>query len=102
MAGSDTTEAQGSDNLNQVVRLSKVSKIYRLVKIMRLVRLLRVMKRRKQLLKSMKHIVSEGAAYERLIYFVLLLIITSHFLCCAWIYVAKMTWDDDPDHPNWI
>ena len=93
---------EGGDNLNQVVRLSKVSKIYRLVKIMRLVRLLRIMRRRKQLFKGMKQIVADGAIQERLSYFTMLLIIICHFLSCGWIYVAKLTWEENPEYPNWI
>ena len=88
------------------MRLSKVSKIYRLVKITRLIRLLRVMRRRKQLMKTMKNVATAGGentAMERLVFFIVLLLIMSHLIACLWVYVARLTYDEEATiRLNWI
>lgn len=91
-----------SSNINEVVRIAKLSKLYRLIKVTRLVRLLRVARRSKQMMRNVRAMVVRGQAIERLIFFVLILVLCSHFLACMWIFAAKITYDETRPQDNWI
>ena len=95
----ETTEGS---NINEVIRMAKLSKLYRLIKVTRLIKLLRVARRSKQMMKSVRAMVVRGQAIERLIFFILILVLCSHFLACAWIFIAKMSYDHEKPESNWI
>ena len=43
-----------------------------------------------------------GAAFERLIFFLLTLLLVCHLIGCMWIYIAKAAQDDDIEDDSWI
>ena len=43
-----------------------------------------------------------GAQYERLSFFVLVLLLLCHFVGCLWIFIAKSFSDDKEEDDSWI
>ena len=79
-----------------MIRISKVSKLYKLVKITRLIRMLKLLKNKKKIAKKMNNVVQTGAGFERLVFFLLLLFLTCHFIGCFWVFQASL------NEFNWI
>ena len=87
------TAGSGQDNVNQFARFSKVSKLYKLIKITRLFRFLKLMKKGNKVTNK----ISNAPQYERLMFFIVALLLLCHFIGCVWIFAGK-TIDDD----SWI
>jgi hypothetical protein len=79
------SESSANNNVNGIMRMTKVGKLYKLVKITRLIRMIKVMKSKKKIVKKMGSVMQTGAAFERLMYFLLLLFLIVHFIGCLWI-----------------
>lgn len=79
-----------------------MSKLYKLVKITRLIRLFKLMKQKKKLEKKVKNVMYEGAQYERLSFFILVLLLLCHFVGCLWIFIAKSFSDEEVENDSWI
>lgn len=43
-----------------------------------------------------------GAAFERLTFFILTLLLVCHLIGCLWIYIANMAQDDEVEDDSWI
>ena len=98
-----TVDEQGTtSDLNSFVRVTKVSKLYKLVKITRLIRMFKLMKQKKKLEKKVKKVMVGGAQYERLSFFILVLLLLCHFVGCLWIFIAKSFSDDEVENDSWI
>lgn len=81
-----------------LVRIFRVSKIYKIVKIARLVRLFKFMKQRQQFGKSLDNLIKIDAGVERLLFFIVIAIISMHIFTCLWITITKI----DVRVVNWV
>jgi len=79
-----------------------MSKLYKLVKITRLIRLFKLMKAENKVMKKLGTALQIGAAFERLSFFFLILLLLCHFFGCLWIFCAKNLEDPDVEGDNWI
>jgi len=87
-----TAEGGGEDNdimVNKFARVARVSKLYKLVKITRLIKIMKMGKYKKKIGNRVTSIIKFGAAFERLLFFLLTLLLVCHLIGCMWIYVAK-------------
>lgn len=84
-------------NVNQFVRITRISKLYKLVKITKLVRIIKIFKNKKKLEQKLKHTVKNGAAIDRLMFFIMIVFLMVHIMSCLWIFIASTTLDK-----NWI
>lgn len=75
-------------NMNQFVRIARISKLYKLAKITQLFRFLKVCKSKKKIEQRVTNILKNGAAYDRLMFFIMCLLLMSHFMSCLWIFVG--------------
>jgi hypothetical protein len=96
--------AAESDNVmvNKFARVARVSKLYKLVKITRLIRIAKMAKYKKKIGNKMNSLIKFGAAFERLLFFLLALLLVCHLIGCLWIYVAKASQDDLIENDSWI
>jgi hypothetical protein len=88
-------------NINQFVRITRISRLYKLAKITKLIRIFKLMKSRKKISERINQVVKHGAAIDRLLFFILILLLCSHGVGCMWIYLAE-TFRDEDDNSNWI
>jgi hypothetical protein len=77
--------------VNKFARVARVSKLYKLVKITRLIKIAKMGKYKKKIGNRVTSIIKFGAAFERLLFFLLTLLLVCHLIGCMWIYVAKAT-----------
>jgi hypothetical protein len=77
--------------VNKFARAARVSKLYRLVKITRLIKMAKMGKYKKKIGSKVNSVIKFGAAFERLLFFILALLLVCHSIGCMWIYVAKTT-----------
>lgn len=84
-------------NVNQFVRITRISKLYKLVKITKLIRIIKIVKNKKKLEQKLKHVVKNGAALDRLMFFILIVFLMVHIMSCLWIFIASTAVDK-----NWI
>ena len=89
-------------NVNSMVRITRVSKLYKLVKITRLIRMFKALKHRKKVMKKVKTVLKTGQEFERLFFFLLILVLMSHFIGCMWIFIAKAIYDKDNGIISWV
>jgi len=100
VGGSD--ESSDSAKVNQIVRITRISKLYKLVKVTRLIRMFKIMKQKKNIEQKYQSLVKNGAAFDRLAFFLLILMLMSHFIGCIWIFVGNSFQDSDIDGDSWI
>jgi hypothetical protein len=79
--------------MNQLVRIARISKLYKLAKVVKLFRLIKLVKKKKEISAKVINIMKSGAAVERLVFFVILLLLMSHLAGCLWIFAA-VTFED--------
>jgi len=87
------------DNYQEIIRFTRIGRISRLIKMTRLLRILKIVKQRSQLLKYLNEILKIGLGFERLIFFLLILIILCHILTCIWVITASFK---DEGGDSWI
>lgn len=87
-------------NVNQFVRIARISKLYKLVKITKLIKVLKIIKNKKKLEQKFNQVVKSGAAYDRFLFFILIVFLMSHLMSCMWIYIAINL--SDEVSTNWI
>ena len=81
----DTLSQSETDiQANQFVRVARLSKLYKLVKITRLFRLFKFMQNKNKAVKKLNSAMKMGMAFERLAFFLLVLVLLSHFIGCFW------------------
>jgi hypothetical protein len=81
-----------SNEYNRVVRMSRMSKLYKLVKITRLMRVMKIMKKgNTKQLTSLRSSLRISKGLEKLSFFFLILMLMCHFVCCIWIFTAKVS-----------
>lgn len=90
--------------MNQFVRIARISKLYKLVKITKLIKIIKVIKNKKKLEQKFNQMVKSGAAYDRLLFFLLIVFLMSHFMACLWVFIASSDpFEETEDHgTNWI
>lgn len=81
-------EGNGAD-VNGFARIARISKLYKLVKITRLFRLFKFMQNKNKIVKKLNSALKIGIAFERLTFFLLMLLLLSHFVGCFWIFIAR-------------
>lgn len=86
----------------KLARVARVSKLYKLVKITRLIRMAKMAKYKKTIGTKMNSVIKFGAAFERLMFFLLTLLLVCHLIGCMWIYIAKSVQDDELENDSWI
>ena len=59
-------------------------------------------KYKKKIGNKMNSLIKFGAAFERLLFFVLILFMVCHLIGCMWIYVAKASQYDNVKDDSWI
>jgi hypothetical protein len=59
-------------------------------------------KYKKKIGNRVTSIIKFGAAFERLLFFLLTLLLVCHLIGCMWIYVAKATQDPEIPDDSWI
>lgn len=74
-----------TNDYNSGARLLKLPRLYRLVKMTRLVRMLKIVKERSKLTKYLSDILKIGAGFERLLFFILISLVSIHCISCVWI-----------------
>jgi|APSaa5957512535_1039671.scaffolds.fasta_scaffold356211_1 hypothetical protein len=84
----DLEDSESQAKINQMIRITRVSKLYKLVKITRLIRMFKIAKHKKKIQRKMTSVVKFGAAFERLSFFILSLLLVCHLIGCLWIYLA--------------
>lgn len=89
-------------NVNQFVRITRISRLYKLVKITKLIRIVKLMKSRKRITERINQVVKHGAAIDRLLFFVLMLLLCSHIVGCIWIYIGETLREEGDHASNWI
>lgn len=92
-------------NGNQLVRVTRIGKLYKLVKIFRLLRLVKVIKEQKKFLGRLSIFFKWTRAVEKIVYFLLIFILTCHIIACFWILGAEITNDNEVINTfdqNWI
>ena len=60
------------------------------------------MKNKKKIQDKVNKMVKNGAAFDRLCFFLLIMLLMSHFVGCMWIYGAIVLSDDPEGDINWI
>ena len=90
-----SADSSGEGKVKGIVRITKISKLYKLVKISRLIRLIKILKNKKKIMKKMKDVAQVGAAFERLMFYLIILLVICHGIGCSWIFIAKMNQDPD-------
>eukprot|EP00350_Pseudokeronopsis_sp_OXSARD2_P013033 CAMPEP_0170567186 /NCGR_PEP_ID=MMETSP0211-20121228/80321_1 /TAXON_ID=311385 /ORGANISM="Pseudokeronopsis sp., Strain OXSARD2" /LENGTH=357 /DNA_ID=CAMNT_0010888575 /DNA_START=782 /DNA_END=1855 /DNA_ORIENTATION=- len=83
---------------NRLIRLARVPKLYKLVKMSRLMRMFKILQDRNRLVKYLGEVLKIGIGFERLLFFMLLLMVIFHITACFWIMIANFTDSND----NWI
>lgn len=78
------------EGYNGLARILRLPKIYKLIKMTRLVRMLKIVKERNKLVKYLSEILKIGVGFERLLFFVLLFLITCHIIACLWIFAGRV------------
>ena len=82
-------DGPNSAKINQIVRITRVSKLYKLAKVVKLLRLFKWVKRRREITQKVMAIVRTGAAIDRVVFFVMMLLLMCHFVGCIWIFIGK-------------
>lgn len=80
----------------------RISKLYKLVKVTKLFRLVKVLKQKKKIEKKVSSIMKNGAAFDRLMFFILILVLMSHFMACIWISVGLDSNLGEEKKESWI
>ena len=62
-----------------------MSRIYKIVKLIKLLRILKILKSRNEILKYLHEFLNLGVGFERLIFFLILFLVTCHVMTCLWI-----------------
>lgn len=88
MIESNSSDGNNFQDFARIIRLGRMSK---LIKMMRLLRILKIVKERSKLLKYLNEILKIGLGFERLVFFILIFFIMSHFLTCIWVISTQFT-----------
>ena len=77
--------------------------MYKLAKIVKLLRLFKWAKKKKEISAKVIAVIRTGAAIDRVVFFVMILVLMCHFIGCLWIFIGRDGFDD-PDSINisWI
>lgn len=86
-----------NSNANSILRLAKVSRLSRLT---RLFRIVKVAKSRHQIQRYMGQLLLISLAVERLVWFVVMLVVTLHIGACGWVFIGRLNHEFDSE--NWI
>jgi hypothetical protein len=73
-----------------LIRIFRISKIYKIVKVARLIKIFKMFKQRQQVSKSVEKVVKLPEGVERLMFFVLLFVISLHIFTCLWILITQI------------
>ena len=80
----------GTDgDYNSLLRVLRIQRLYRVVKLAKLMRMLKVMKFQSKIFNYISVFLNFTVQQERLIYFVLTLLVVVHVVACLWYIVAK-------------
>lgn len=83
-------EGPGELGVVRIFRLNKLSKLFRMMK---LVRVVKFFKNTKYIHNISKSVMKTSIATERLVFFVLVLILGFHLCNCMWLWVALFFYD---------
>ena len=64
--------------------------------------MIKIAKHKQKIQRKMTSVVKFGAAFERLTFFILSLLLVCHLIGCLWIYLAKASQDDNVENDSWI
>lgn len=84
---------------NNMAKLARLPRIYKLIKLAKLFRIMKVIKNRNRIMVYVNSIFRIGLSMERLLWFILSLILLLHLFACLWVFIGKL---NDPDYTNWI
>lgn len=92
---------------NSIVRVTRIGKLYKLIKVFRMVRLLKVFRQQKKLFGRLGTFFQWNKTVEKLAYFIVIFILTCHFLSCFWIFTADLSINDatqflESEEVNWL
>lgn len=87
----------GSNNYEDIVRITRIGRMYKLVKMTRLVRILKLAKSRSKLLKQVNEFLKIGIGFERLMFFLIIFTILTHIVTCLLIMSAQFSSATDED-----
>lgn len=86
-------------NYNRLARLARLNKLYRLVKMFKMFRMFKMVKESGKIYRFLNQVLKLKANYERLFYFVLLMMLFCHIMACMWYFIAKL---DDLGPETWV
>lgn len=89
-----------NSNANSLFRLAKVSRLNKLTRLIRLVRMVKVAKNRNHLQRYMSQLLLISLALERLLWFLVMLVVMLHIGACGWVFIGKL--NADLNSENWI
>lgn len=73
-----------------------------MAKVVKLLRIFKLVKKKKEISQKVIAVVRTGAAIDRVVFFIMMLLLMCHFVGCLWIFVGH-GFDDDTDERNsWI
>lgn len=84
---------------NSLIRLARLPRVYKLIKLAKLLRMLKVVKNRRRFLRSAKTMLRISLSLERLLGFLVWLLLLIHLFACCWVFFAKF---DEEDPENWV
>lgn len=103
MAEKDVTDEASQAKINQIVRITRISKLYKLAKVVKLLRLFKWVKRKREITQKVMAVVRTGAAIDRVVFFVMMLLLMCHFVGCIWIFIGKsFDLQDEIVRESWI
>lgn len=82
-------DSGGQTKANSLVRITRISKLYKLAKIVKLLRLIKLAKRKREISHKVMSVVSTGAAIDRVVFFIMMLLLICHFIGCLFIYLGQ-------------
>lgn len=90
---------EANSGYNNMAKLARLPRIYKLAKLAKLFRIMKIVKNRNRIMVYINSIFRIGLSMERLLWFVLSLILLLHLFSCLWVFIGKL---NDPDYSNWI
>ena len=84
-------------NINQFARVLRFGKLYKLVRMTRMVRFLKLLKDRNRISSNLDRILKISAGFERLHFFLLILVLYLHVTACLFVLSAQFN-----TNANWV
>jgi hypothetical protein len=81
-------EGMGSTKANQLIRIARISKLYKLAKIVKLLRLIKIAKKKREISQRVMAVVKTGAAIDRVVFFIMMLLLMCHLIGCLFIFMG--------------